>query len=157
VSVLFILIKGKLLHSFLVKSVDIDLVIVFTVYFLASNESSPCIFAFCQGFLLDILSGGVLGLFTLLYLFVYFVIRLASHPIDLLSPVGRAAVVFIAVSAKELLMLVLLNIFSLQYEFSIDSLFYFFLSAILTSVLSVFVFHFFKISPAMESPAGGEI
>ena len=129
------------------KGVDIDLVIVFTVYFLASNKSSPGIFVFSQGFLLDILSGGVLGFFTLLYLLVYFCIRIASHPIDLLTPVGRAAIVFIAVMVKELIMFILLKLFSFQYIFSADSLLSFFLSALLTSILSVFIFHFIRISP----------
>ena len=141
----------------IVKGVDIDLVIVFTVYFLASNEASPGIFAFCQGFLLDIFSGGVPGLFTLLYMLVYFSIRIASHPIDLLTPAGRAAVVFIAVIIKELLMLLFLNIFSIHYNFSADSLLTFFLSALLTSILSIFILHFFKISPAVVSPAEGDI
>ena len=140
----------------IVKGVDIDLVIVFTVYFLASNESSPGIFAFFQGFLLDVFSGGVLGFFTLLYLLVYFSIRIASHPIDLLSPVGRAAVVFIAVMIKGLIMLLFLSLFSIQYVLSGDSLLSFFLSAVLTSILSIFIFYFLKISPAVVSPLEGD-
>ena len=140
----------------IVKGVDIDLVIIFTVYFLASNESSPGIFALCQGFLLDALSGGIPGFFTLLYLLVYFSIRVASHPIDLLSPVGRAAVVFIAVMVKWIIMLLFLNLFSFQYAFSAHSLLSFFLSAALTSILSIFIFHFLKISSAVVSPAGGD-
>ena len=139
------------------KGVDIDLIIVFTVYLLASNESSPGIFAFCQGFLLDVLSGGVPGLFTLLYLLVYFSIRITSHPIDLLSPVGRTAIVFIAVMTKELLMLLLLSLFSFQYIFSVNSLFHFFFSAVLTSIFSVFIFHFLKISSAADSPVEGDL
>lgn len=153
---MFILIKGSLFQSLIVKGVDIDLIIIFTVYFLASNESSPGIFAFCQGFLLDIFSGGVPGLFTLTYMLVYFSARIASHPIDLLTPVGRAAVVFIAVIIKELIMLLLLSLFSIQYFFSADSILSFFLSAVLTSILSVFIFHFLKIS-SVVSPLEGEL
>ena len=139
------------------KGVDIDLIIVFTVYFLSTNESSPGIFAFSQGFLLDILSGGVLGLFTLLYLLIYFVIRMASHPIDLLSPFGRVAVVLIAVIVKEFLMILFLNIFSLQYIFTADSLVNFCVSAILTGLISIFIFYFLKISHATPSPAEGDL
>jgi len=156
VSIVFLLIKGNLFHSLIVKGVDIDLVIIFTVYFLVSNESSPGIFAFCQGFLLDVFSGGVLGFFTLLYLLVYFSIRIASHPIDLLSPVGRAAVVFIAVMIKELIMLLFFNLFSFEYIFSGNSLLSFFLSAVLTSILSIFIFHFLKISPAVVTSVEGD-
>jgi len=141
----------------IIKGIDIDLVIVFTTYFLVSNESSPGVFAFCQGFLLDVFSGGVPGLFTLLYLLVYFCIIIVSHPIDLLSPVGRAAVVFIAVIIKELIMLLFLSLFSIQYHFSSDSLLSFFLSAMLTSIISVFIFHFLKISTVAVSPAEGDL
>ena len=141
----------------LVKSVDIDLIIIFIVYFLAVNESSPGLFAFCQGFFLDVFSGGVPGLFTLLYLLVYFAIRIASHPIDLLSPMGRATVVFIAVIVKELLIIMLLNIFSPNYYFKGETLFYFFLSAVLTGILSVFIFYYLKISPAIDSQAEGDL
>ena len=151
------LIKGSLFYSLVVKGVDIDLIIVFTVYLLASNESSPGIFSFCQGFLLDILSGGIPGFYTLIYLLVYFSIRVISHPIDLLTPVGRAAVVFIAVIIKELIMLLFINLFSLQYFFSADSFFSFSLSAVLTSILSVFIFHFLKISSVAASSVEGDI
>ncbi|MBN2419182.1 MAG: rod shape-determining protein MreD [Deltaproteobacteria bacterium] len=156
VSIFFLLVKGNLFHSLIVKGVDIDLIVVFTVYFLASNESSPVFFAFCQGFLLDILSGGMMGFFTLLYLLVYFCIRFASHPIDLLTPVGRAAVVFIAVIIKEMMMLLFLSLFSPRYLFSMDLLLSFFLSALLTSVLSIFIFHFLKISSAVVTSVEGD-
>lgn len=133
----------------IVKGIDIDLVIIFTIYFLALNKSSAGFFAFCQGFILDIFSGGIPGFFMLLYLLVYFSIRIASHPIDLLSPVGRAAVVFIAVMIKELIMLLFLTLFSFQYTCTADSLLSFFFSAALTSILSIFIFHYLKVSYAM--------
>lgn len=141
----------------IVKGVDIDLVIIFIVYFHASNRSSAGIFAFCQGFLLDILSGGVQGLFTFLYLLVYLTIRITSHPIDLLSTGGRTAVVFIAVMVKELLMILLFSIFSLEFSFSVYSLLKFCLSAILTSILSVIIFQFLNITDDIVSPVGGNI
>lgn len=95
-------------------------------------------------------------MFTLLYLLVYFCIRIASHPIDLLSPVGRAAIVFIAVIIKELIILLFLSLFSIQYHFSADTLLSFFLSAMLTSIISIFIFHFLKISTVV-SPAEGDL
>jgi rod shape-determining protein MreD len=136
----------------LLKGIDVDFVIVFTVFFLASGDSSPGIFAFCQGFLLDIFSGGVTGLYTLLYMLVYCVIRLISHPIDLYSPTGRTAVIFIAVMVKELLLVMFLNIFSLQYYFSLDSFYQFCISSVITSFLSIFILYFFKISISEASP-----
>jgi rod shape-determining protein MreD len=136
----------------LLKGIDIDLIIIFTVYFLASGESSPGIFAFCQGFLLDVFSGGVTGLYTLLYLLVYCIIRLISHPIDLYSPTGRTAVIFIAVMVKELLLVIFINIFFLQYNFSLDSFYQFCISSVITSIISIFILHFLRISVSETSP-----
>lgn len=105
--------------------------------------------------MLDILSGGVIGLHTFLYLIVYCIIRLLSHPVDLFSPAGRTSVIFIAVMAKELLLVLLLNLFSLHNDFSLDSLYKFCISSIITSIISIFILHFFKITPS-EIPRGGK-
>jgi hypothetical protein len=88
---------------------------------------------------------------------VYFFIRIASHPIDLLTPAGRTAVVFIAVIIKDLIMILFLSVFSLEYHFSADSLLSFFSSALLTSILSIFILYFFKISTVGVSPVEGDL
>jgi rod shape-determining protein MreD len=115
---------------------------------LASGAPSTGIFVFCQGFLLDILSGGIIGLNTFLYLLVYCIIRLVSHPVDLFSTAGRTTVIFIAVMAKELMLALLLYLFSLHYDFSLDSLYKFCISSIITGIISIFILHFFKIAPS---------
>jgi hypothetical protein len=50
-------------------------------------------------------------------------------------------------------MVLLLNLFSLQYNFSLDSFYKFCISSIITSIISIFILHFFKITP-LESPGG---
>jgi rod shape-determining protein MreD len=127
------------------KGINIDLVIIITVYLLASQSvTSAGIFIFCMGFLIDVLSGGILGFFTLLYLLVYFAARILSHPIDLLSPGGRITIVFIAVIFKELFLVALLTLFSFGSTFDIRDLLRFVLSALVTCLLSPLVFHIFK-------------
>ena len=133
------------------KGINIDLVIIITVYLLASQSvTSAGIYIFCMGFLIDVLSGGVLGFFTLLYLLVYIAARMLSHPIDLLSPGGRVTIVFIVVIFKELFMIALLSLFSFGSMFDIKDLLRFILSALVTSLLSLLVFHFFM---RIEGPA----
>lgn len=127
------------------KGINIDLVIIITVYLLSSQSvSSAGIFILCMGFLIDVLSGGTLGFFTLLYLLVYVAARMLSHPIDLLSPVGRVTIVFIAVILKELFMAALLSLFSFGVAFDIKDLLRFILSALITSLVSPLIFHVFK-------------
>ncbi|MFC1840777.1 rod shape-determining protein MreD [Thermodesulfobacteriota bacterium] len=145
ISILFILAKGSLMNQAIHKGINIDLVIIITVYLLASQSvASAGIFIFCMGFLIDVLSGGVLGFFTLLYLLVYIAARMLSHPIDLLSPGGRVTIVFIAVIFKELLMVALLTLFSFDSAFDIKDLLGFILSALVTCLLSPVVFYFFR-------------
>ena len=125
------------------KGINIDLVIIITVYLLASQSiTSAGIFIFCMGFLIDVLSGGTLGFFMLLYLLVYMAARMLSHPIDLLSPGGRIAIVFIAVILKELFMAALLPLFSFGSRFDIMDLLGFVLSALIKCLLAPLVFYF---------------
>ena len=132
---------SQLIH----KGINIDLVIIITVYLLSSQSVfSAGIFAFCMGFLIDVISGGTLGFFTLLYLLVYVSARMLSHPIDLLSPGGRATIVFIAVIFKELFMAALLSLFSFGVIFDIKDILRFILSALITSLVSPLVFNIFK-------------
>jgi rod shape-determining protein MreD len=127
------------------KGINIDLVIIITVYLLASQSiTSAGIFIFCMGFLMDVLSGGVLGFFTTLYLLVFMAARMLSHPIDLLSPGGRVAIVFIAVIFKGLFIAALLPLFSFGSMFDIGDLLGFILSALVTCLLSPLVFYFLK-------------
>lgn len=102
------------------------------------------IFLLFMGFLTDILSCGVLGLFTLVYLLIFMVIRIGSYPIDLLSPGGRLAIIFIAVIFKELLMVAFLTLSPLGSMVDINDLLCFILSGIFTCLLSPFLFYFFK-------------
>ena len=66
---------------------DVDFVIIIIVYLAAFyGDTGAGIFAFGQGLLIDIFSGGMLGLFTLIYLIIFFGVRLSSNPLDILSP-----------------------------------------------------------------------
>jgi rod shape-determining protein MreD len=144
-SILFVIAKGSFMNQAIHKGINIDLIIIITVYLLASQSvTSAGIFIFCMGFLTDILSGGTLGFFMLLYLLVYMVARVLSHPIDLLSSGGRIAIVFIAVFLKELFMALLLPLFSFGSRFDIMDLLGFVLSALITCLLAPLVFYFFS-------------
>ena len=83
---------------------------------------SAGIFAFGQGFIMDIFSTGLLGLFTLLYLMVYWSVNLGSRFFDLNSRRGLFILVTISVSVKGLFFIILLNIFSLEFTLSTRTL-----------------------------------
>ena len=98
VSLFFILIKGNLINHLLFRFLDVDLVVVIIAYLMVYyGETGTGIFAFGQGILIDIFSGGILGLFTLLYLIIFFSIKLGSRPLYLLSAGGQIIIVLLAV------------------------------------------------------------
>ena len=80
------------------KFFNVDLVIILIVYLLISyGEMGAGIFAFGQGLLIDIFSGGLLGLFTLLYLIIFLGMKLGSSSFNLLAVRGQIFIISLAV------------------------------------------------------------
>ena len=115
------------------------------------------IFAFCQGLVIDIFSGGILGFFALLYLVVFFCIRLFSRPMDISSTGGQMAVIFIAVLLKNILMVTFLYLFSMEIVFSFYDLLFFAFSAICSSLIAPILFYLLNLLNRIYIGAEGEI
>jgi rod shape-determining protein MreD len=142
ISILFILFKGVIQNHAILKLIDFDIVIVLTVYLLMYyKEMRVGIFAFGQGLIIDIFSGGMLGLFALIYLIVFFGIRVASRPLDIYSIVGQTAVIFIAVLLKSILMILFIYMFSMEIALSFFDFLIFIFSAIGSGLLAPFIFY----------------
>lgn len=131
-----------MMNLVILKPFDVDIVIILIVFLsIYYSETGAGIFAFGQGLITDIFSGGVLGLFTLIYLFIFLSIRQASRPLDLLSPGGQVVVVFMAVILKEFMMIILLHLFSLEVSLSPMNYLSFFVSAVCTGLIAPFLFY----------------
>ena len=90
---------------------DLDLLVILIAYlFLHYGKSAVCIFAFGQGLLVDIFSGGMHGLFTLLYLSSFGAIYLGSQFINLHEIKGQLFIVFLAVSFEKAVCLVVFTL-----------------------------------------------
>ncbi|MBW1805948.1 MAG: rod shape-determining protein MreD [Deltaproteobacteria bacterium] len=145
VSILYILVKGNLIDYGIPRFLDVDLVLVIIVYLLVYyGEAGAGIFAFGQGLLIDIFSGGMLGLFTLLYLIIFLVIRLGSRPLDLLSIGGQIVVVSLAVLLKDALVVSLLHLFSLEIRLSFSEFMMFVSSSLCSGLITPFLFSLFN-------------
>jgi hypothetical protein len=97
----------------------VDLVIIIVAYLLVFNGGTGAgIFALSQGLLVDVFSGGLLGLFTLLYLTVFLGMNLGSRFLDLRSARGQIIIISLAVLAKGILLYAFLNIFPLEIHVS---------------------------------------
>jgi cell shape-determining protein MreD len=120
----------------------VDLVIIITAYFLVFNGATGAgIFALSQGLLVDVFSGGLLGLFTLLYLTVFLGMNLGSRFLDLRSAGGQIIIISLAVLVKGILLFTFLNIFTLEIHVSYLVLWSFAASAACSGLLGPLIFY----------------
>lgn len=147
VASIYTLVKGDLFEFTLFRIIDTDLIIIFTTLLVVSyGEIRVGLFAYTQGLLIDVLSGGVLGLHALIYLLVFACIKIGSHLFDLQSSRGQFIVVALAVLLKGIISMAILFIFSWQACVSKTQLLFILTSAICSGLMAHFVsyilFHF---------------
>jgi len=124
---------------------DIDLIVILTVYlFTFYGETGAGVFAFFQGLLIDIFSGGILGFFSLLYLLLFLCIKLGSYPFHLLTLGGQILLIFLVVLSKNLLIFMFIKLFSLEAVFSFSIIFEFVISSLSTGLIAPFIFYIFN-------------
>jgi hypothetical protein len=98
---------------------DLDLLTILTAYlFLSFGRIQAGVFALGQGFLIDIFSGGVHGLFAFLYLGVFCAIYLGSLFFNLQTAKGQIMIVILAVSLKNIVFLTVISLISNSIVFS---------------------------------------
>lgn len=113
----------------------LDLLTIMTAYlFLLYGQANACVFALGQGFFIDLFSGGMPGLFTLLSLCVFGGIRFWSRIFDLQTPKGQIFIVFLVMLLKGVLFIIIAAFF--QMGFSLRS----FLSASWAEVVGTGLF-----------------
>ena len=124
---------------------DLDLLTIITAYlFLSYGQTTSGAFAFGQGFLIDLFSGGLHGLFTFLYLGVFGAVFLGCRFFDLQSPKGQVIIVFLAVLCKKILLLFVLVIFSPVVAVPVSFLWVSGASAISTGLMATIIFYLFN-------------
>lgn len=124
---------------------DLDLFAVIIAYlFLFYGKVPAAAFAFGQGLLIDLLSGGIHGLFTFIYLSVFGCIYLGSRLFNLEYPKGQVLLISSVVLLKKILLLIVLNTFSQVVFFSRFFLLVSVLSAITTGIIAPIVFYLFN-------------
>ena len=124
-------------------SFDLDLLTILIAYlFLFYRPVSVGWFAFGQGLLIDLFSGGFHGLFTFLYLGVFGGIRLASRFFNPQGPKGQMIIIALAVLVKKTLLVLVLSAFSPEWVFSALFLWISGASAIGTGIIGPFLFYF---------------
>ena len=129
---------------------DLDLVTILTAYlFLFYGQTSTAVFAFGQGLLIDLFSGGVHGLFTFLNLSAYGGIYVGSRFFDLQHPKSQMIIVSLTVLLKKLMFFIMVTLFYQNVRFSTGFLWVALTSAIVTGLIApvlIYLFNFLRMN-----------
>ncbi len=110
---LYILCKGKWQNPIGSFLFSLDFLTIMIAYlFIAYGGVAAGAFAFGQGFLMDLYSGGMYGLFSFLHLIIFGGISLASLVIDINDIKGFVFVVFLSVFLKNVVYVMMVSVFS---------------------------------------------
>jgi hypothetical protein len=158
VSFFFVLMKGNIINFIGVHFFDIDLVIVIITYFLLMDgETGAGVFALGQGLLIDVYSGGPLGLFTLLYLVIFLCIHMGSGLLDIRSVKGQAIIILLSVLLKGGLLISFLHIFPFEVRVSYSILWAFAGSAVCSGLVGPLILHVFQyVGTLIAGPIEGD-
>ena len=141
----FALIRGNFFTCPGIEVPDIDLWTIIIGYtFLFYSITAVSIFAFGQGLLIDLFSGGPQGLHAFLYLAIMARIYAGSRFFDLQTPVGQVFLVSSAVLLKKIMFFLLLMLFSQKIILSDSCLFMAVLSIICTGLITPVLFYIFN-------------
>lgn len=123
---------------------DLDLLTIIIAYlFLFYGQTATVMFAFGQGILIDLFSGGLHGLFTFLYLCVFGGVYLGSQFFNLQHPRGQMIIVALAVLLKKVMFFMMLTVFYHRLAFSKDFLWVSGLLVLGTGLISPILFYLF--------------
>ncbi len=142
----FTLTKGKLVHVMGTELCAPDLVTIGTAYiFMKYGHTGACIFALGQGLFIDLLSGGMHGLFTFLYLIVLGGIWLVSRFFNLQSLKGQFVIISLTMILKKMFLFLMLVAFSQEFFFPQSFLWGSIWLIVYTGLMAPVSFYFFNL------------
>ena len=131
------LVRGSFLNQRWLEFADLDLVTILIAYlWIHYGQTGAGLFALGQGVMMDLFSGGMMGLFALLYLAVFLAIQMGSRFFHLQSFRGLMILIVLAVLSRQLMLLGLLELFSFPIHFSWHTYVSFGISAFVSGILA---------------------
>jgi rod shape-determining protein MreD len=139
------LIKGKCANNLSLGLLDLDIITILTGYiFLAYGSASTAFFAFSQGFVIDIYSGGPQGIFSFTYFSVFLLFLVGSRFFNINEPKGQFLLVFIAVGFKKIFISLIFWASSIDFTLSASVIWLSAFSALITALAAPIVFLIFN-------------
>lgn len=125
--------------------IGFDILTIVTAFlFLRYGQFATVSFAFGQGLLIDLFSGGLYGLFAFLYLMVYCCIFLGYRFFNLHQAKGQMVIIALTVLVKKTLFLMMIIIFYQNAAVSHRFVWLSVLSAAVTGFVAPVIFYLFN-------------
>jgi len=139
--ILYTLVKGRVMNSVGSTFIDLDLLTILTAYlFLFHGPVGAGIFAFWQGSVIDLFSGGAYGIFALLYLCVFGGIALGSQYVNPQHRRGLMLLVTLAVLLKRGLFMAIVKGSQPEADIGGATIWIAVASAVVTGLVAPFIF-----------------
>jgi rod shape-determining protein MreD len=139
------LIKGKCANNLSLEPLDLDIIVILTGYiFLFYGSANTALFAFGQGFVIDIFSGGPQGIFAFTYFSIYLIFFIGSRLFNINEPKGQFFLVFMAVGYKKIFLGLIFWASSSYFDLSVSVIWLSALSALITALAAPIVFLIFN-------------
>jgi cell shape-determining protein MreD len=159
--ILFTLVRGNWMMVNGWEYVDLDfLSIVIGYLFLAYGQTAAGVFAFGQGLTADLVSAGLEGISTAVYLAVFGTVYLGCRFFNLEEPKGQMIIVSSSILVKKGLFLGLLSFFSMNVAIPKGTILVILSSGLLTGLATPIVFYLLGRVRGMlsrERPRGTEV
>lgn len=124
---------------------DLDVLTILIAYlFLFCRPTGIALFAFGQGFLIDVYSGGLHGFHTFSYLCIFFTILIGARSINIDEPKGQFFLVIIAVALKKILTLIIIGTFFDDISLAKSLIWISVTSAVATGIAAPILFYLFN-------------
>ena len=145
VGLIYTLIKGKYANISSLGPLELDIISILTGYlFLAYGSQRAALFAFVQGFDIDIYSGGPQGIFSFAYFSIFLIFVGGSKFFNMNEPKGQFFLVFIAAGFKKIFIILSLWASSNDITISVSLIGLSALSAFITALAAPIVFFIFN-------------
>jgi len=141
----FTLVKGEWTGIIGLNLADLDLLTILIAYlFLFYGQAATVVFAFGQGIVIDLFSGGLNGLFTFLYLCIFGGVYVGSQFFNLQHPRGQMIIVALAVMLKKMMFFIMLTVFYHRLAFTKDFLWVSGFLVVGTGLITPILFYLFN-------------
>ena len=141
--IVYLIIKGQVINFPIFEYIDVDVLLIIISYFvLTGSYRAAFIYSWIFGSFMDALCSGPYGIFTLLYVMLFFSLRITLVYFQTEHKIGQFFFLFSASIIKYLFLLMLFNLFTFHGNIFISRAISMFSSTLATAMIAPFFIDF---------------